>query len=80
VNGERWGFVGGGVGEKVDMDFWKMIVVHDRGSVALLFCITREILVGANLLRHRSKITCEVAEVLPFQKVAPLANLLSNDD
>jgi hypothetical protein len=36
-------FVGGGVVEKADRAFWKMIIVHDRGSVAHLFCITRRV-------------------------------------
>ena len=30
MNSEQWDSSGGRVLEKVDTDFWKMIVVHDR--------------------------------------------------
>jgi hypothetical protein len=46
VVGGQWDSRGGGVFERADMEFWKMIVVPDRLQCSSFDYITRRILFG----------------------------------
>jgi hypothetical protein len=45
----QWDSSGGGVFEKAGMDFWKMIVVHDRRYFSSFVLYYKEGLLGAGV-------------------------------